>query len=213
MPLFGYMPLAREETVTQLSGVLTDLETAATVIAIIVGGIWSYLLFVRQRLRYPAANIAHEISTIGITEKHILVNVAASIENKGKVLLRLTSCFTRLQRIRPLDEDFSLIMESRGDLVEDGETEVDWPLLGVRDFCHEGGMIELEPGEKEELVADFVIGRDVRAIVAYTYVKNMTKPGREIGWSRTTIREVDLSGTKGDPPHVTETGKAESTSN
>ncbi len=68
---------------------------------ILVGGIWTYLLFVHKRLAYPRANLELSISQLPIVrDKSRLVHIAAvSIKNTGDVLLKSAYAELRLRQV------------------------------------------------------------------------------------------------------------------
>ena len=169
----------------------TVVQAAATSIGILVGGLWTYFLFVRKRQRFPRANISHQVFYKRISEGKALLNVETVITNSGDVLLCLESGFVRVQQILPIPEAIgSTIEQGRDPVAEDGR-EVDWPLLSTRTFTWAKGKAEVEPGEIDRLVSDHLIDADVRVVSVYSYVKNTKKGKRDIGWGITTIYDVD----------------------
>ena len=45
-------------------------------------------------------------------------------------------------------------------------------------------------GETDEVTYDFLIAENVSEVQVYTYFKNVSKKGREIGWGRTVRAEL-----------------------
>ena len=74
--------------------------------------------------------------------------------------------------------------------MEDGETEIHWPLLKSRDLYFEKRGCEIEPGEKQDIQFDFIISKNIQTVAVYTFVKNKKRRDREIGWDSTTIYEI-----------------------
>jgi len=66
---------------------------------------------------------------------------------------------------------------------------VRWPIIGDRPFDF-AGQRELEPQETDELVAEFIIDNNVEQVLAYSWIENKAKPGRNIGWTLSTV--IDL---------------------
>jgi hypothetical protein len=154
--------------------------------ALIAAGIWTYQLFVRKREAAQRAKVSHEISSLVLVGPHRLVHVAATVENTGQTLIRLHDGFIRIQRVLPLSDAEHAKLAEGLDLVPNGEREVPWPLINERLYNWNAGEAEIEPGETEVLHADFVIDGAVEAVFIYTYVRNVAKPDRHIGWCRTT---------------------------
>lgn len=168
-----------------------------TIIAFIVGGIWSYMLFVKKRPKYPCANITHCITHRPITEKKILLNVDVGISNVGAVLLSLVPVETRLLQVVPPPSDVLDDVKRGINPVKNGEKEIQWPIIDTQIANFEKGRFEIEPCEQDHLYYDFIVGNEVESIEVYTYFKNETKGNREIGWGLTTV--YDLCSKKNDP--------------
>jgi hypothetical protein len=72
--------------------------------------------------------------------------------------------------------------------VNDGQWEVLWPELGVRKPTWADKDLEIEPGENDEVAADFVIPNDAKTIEVYSYFENaQKKQERPVGWSVTNL--------------------------
>lgn len=180
------------------------IQAFTTSIAIIIGGYWSYKLFVQKRQRYPRANISHLITHIPIDSNKMLMRVVVTIANKGDVLLVLNCGETRIQQVMPVPENIVEAIQQGYDPVEEGETEILWPLLERRVNNWVRGTFEIEPNETDELHYDFIIDRAVEAIIVYSYFRNTTKYGRimrllrqhhEVGWSITTTYQLERPST------------------
>lgn len=169
---------------------ISIIGSIATVVAIIVGGFWTYFLFVKHRQRFPSANVQHESEQISLPGDKRLVHVAATISNDGKVLVSIESAFTRLQQVLPVPKHILSVIESGKDPVPKDSHEVPWDLLGERNWQYAVGDAEVEPGEEEVLHSEFIVDGCVNAVVIYTYVKNRAKRCREIGWSQTTFLQL-----------------------
>ncbi len=170
--------------------VLRDLQSLFTVAAIVVGGIWTYLLFVRKRQRFPCANITQQIWHYPLSDRKVLLRVTVRICNKGEILLSLASGFTRVQQVIPCSADLCKSIGEREDAADQSEPEVEWPLLAEQKPAFAKGKREIEPGETDELHFDFAIDPDVQVVVVYSYLKNVKKRRREIGWNATTVYEL-----------------------
>ena len=60
----------------------------ATIMALLAGGWWTYALYVRQRLRYPRAELDIAVEHAVIEPGKRLVHVAVKVVNRGHVLLQ-----------------------------------------------------------------------------------------------------------------------------
>lgn len=179
------------EAIQQVAG---SVESLVTVAAVVVGGFWTYKLFVKERQHFPSAIVNQELSVTLLSTGHQLVHVRLRITNTGKVLLELEWVRCRVQIVEPMNDRLAARLLQGEDLVLDGEQEVGWPVLSAREWEFEPGEAEIEPGEKEWLDCEFILEEAVRVIVLYGYVRNAAKKGREIGWSSTKVVELPVNG-------------------
>ncbi len=172
-----------------IKDVVETIESLVTTLALIVGGIWTYILFVKHRQKFPKANLTTEVFQVSISDKKTLVHVIVTISNIGEVLLKLNNWEIRLLQILPLWEPLLSKIKSEDDLVKEGETEIEWPLIGLREFNRKKVNIELEPGEKEQLHSDFIIDSALQLVQIYTFIQNNSKSG-PIGWPQTIFFHI-----------------------
>lgn len=177
-------------SISQIKEYIETTASALTLFAVIIGGIWTYMLFVKTRQKYPSGNISQVIQHRTLSETMVWLRVTITIQNTGKVLLSLVRARTWVQQILPADED---IMEKVKEYEQAGgdKIEIQWPALDdkVIDWA-EGDYVEIEPGEQDQIIFDFILEREVQTVVAYSYLKNITKRKREIGWSLTTTYDL-----------------------
>ncbi len=167
------------------------IKNGFEVIAIIVGGFWTYTLFVSQRQKYPRANLSHKITHRSLGNGKSLLNIDATLSNAGGVLIRIVSGELRIKYVSPLST-----------IVANQTTNLDspFPKLG-REFPWDAsshplewpsGPCEIEPGEENQFHYDCVLPEDTEVIKIYTYYKNEVKSGRDIGWNLTTVYDLTV---------------------
>jgi len=178
-----------ESNSSSFTDIAAALESVATVLAFAIGGLWTYLLFVKKRLRYPKASIKHSIEIVSLNDEKQLVHLALRLTNTGEILVRIDYAQVRLLQVAPLDCGLARQLDRDGDPVEGDKHELDWPLLSMREWKEP--RIEIEPGETEILHNDFVIGREVQSFQIYSFVQNSAK--KKIGWQCTTFHHVNDS--------------------
>lgn len=169
---------------------LNTIQSLVIIAAIVVAGLWTYVLFIRTRQKFPRADVSHLIEHRAISNNSLHVRITIRIANRGDVLLSLVSGQIRLQQILPPPAEVLNVIQQGGDPVGEGDTEIQWPLLHERELIKKGNDIEIEPNEDDEITCDFVIDSNLQTIQVYTYLKNETKRKREIGWSRTTVYDL-----------------------
>lgn len=162
----------------------------AQVIALAVGGVWAYLLFVRGRARFPRASVTHRISHRLLPGGGLLLRVTVVITNSGVIILRIASGFVRVQQVLPLPEYVQELVRKGEDPVAEGGLDVNWTLLGERAQKWGEGAFEVEPGETDEVTCDFVLDDGFETVQVYSYFANVKKRGRDIGWGLTTLYDL-----------------------
>lgn len=175
------------------------VEAIATTIGIAAAGVWTYLLFVRRRQRYPRATVSHAVSCFPLEDGRSILRVSARIINTSDVLLCFRYARTRLQHFYPLPTHIAdRLNGGDDDPLASGEHELPWTVVAAREWQFPEQRAEVEPGETEVLHCDFVVPAVIERVLLYTYITNHEKRGRDIGWSDTTV--VDL---KEDMRHAT----------
>lgn len=165
-------------------------QALATAAAILVGGIWTYLLFVKRRQRYPRAEIKHIVTHKQIGNDKLLLHVCVVISNTGDVLVSLENGETRIQQLLPPSGELLNDINKGVKLHKEGETEISWPEIASIPKNWKRGTFEIEPGERDEIHYDFILNADVQCVEVYSYFRNFVKRGRNIGWNVTTIYDI-----------------------
>ncbi|HET9400444.1 MAG TPA: hypothetical protein VFO34_05795 [Candidatus Acidoferrales bacterium] len=157
--------------------------------AILVGGIWTWMLFVKKRQRYPRAAITHTVEFRELSESHSLAHVTVTVKNSGDVLLVLVKHDTRMQVVVPPQEALLKILAQGKDPIGENQTEYPWPTLNSFSSNWQKATREIEPGESQDVDVDFFVPNVVKTVLVYSYFKNLTKHNREIGWDCTTLHD------------------------
>jgi hypothetical protein len=166
------------------------LESIVTAGGIVAAGVWTYLIFVKRRQRFPRATVSHQTYHYRLTDGRTLLRVAAKVVNSGEVLVPMRFVRTRVQQFFPLPDHIASLASRADDSVSAAsaeDCELPWTVLGVREWRIDEGLGEIEPGESEVLHCDFVIHTGVGQVLVYTYVTNHAKHDRDIGWSDTVV--------------------------
>jgi hypothetical protein len=179
------------------------IGTIVQIGAILFGGWWAYRGFVRGRLKYLRATLRHSISHFDLDDGRRFLRVETTINNTGSVLLRLIDAIFRVDRVLPLPMSVERDLQTEaGPELENG-LQIRWPpvsddLLREHQWA-EGMRPELEPGESDVIICDFIVPGELKTVQVYTYFKN-SKKGRwrwrpwrwkrgreEIGWPLSTF--------------------------
>lgn len=190
------LPKEPPSRLSQFKDAADGLHSVATIIALMVGGWWTYTRFVKNRGNFPRAKLSHAITQRDLGSGFRLIHVATTITNSGTTLLKLCSGFTQILQIVPADEDvMKALREQKESSNEKMAAEFDWPGAGRREFSWKDSPRELEPGEDETVECDFALEADIKTISVYTFFQNERKLPSKIGWHLSTF--CDLSS---EPP-------------
>jgi hypothetical protein len=181
-----------------------------TAVGLVIAGVWTYMLFVRKRQRFPRANVEHRLADWPV-EGQRLLRVVVCVKNVGEVIVRIRAITAAVMQLLPSPPDVASAVSEGRDPVEQGTSEVLWDTLGQRrcDFTENG--CEVEPDETDEFIFDFIIPQHVTKVQIYTHVENIVKSKKNIGWNSTTV--YDMGGTSSEQERQDivsdRTGKAE----
>lgn len=172
--------------------VVDIISKVVTTGALIVGGIWTYALFVENREVYARANLKHDFTLVDIDNQRCLLRLDVTIENTGNVILQLFSGEVRVESILPLSRRIEKSLEIRKNPLEEGPAFFSWPVIRLRRSSWESGEFELEPNEKDTIRYEFIISRRYQVVNVFTHFDNPTKNQnqRRIGWNHSTL--IDL---------------------
>ena len=130
--------------VASFKEIAATASSIMSVIAIIVGGYWTYLLAIKERKFEPRANIEHKSEHVALDSKMNLLKVVVKITNAGDAELITQDSKVAILRLVPL----ALVRKGEGeakDIVLDLMREADgldtqrvteafqWPLVAM--FC------------------------------------------------------------------------------
>jgi len=177
------------------------LKDAVEVVALIVGGFWTYWLFVQKRERWPKACLNHHIRSWPIANDRQLIRVGFDIHNAGEVLLEIREGFTEIYQLKPWPQELiTKPMDQIGFRIK-GATEFQWSRLAIlyldgkstkeqqttsKDWPEFDGY-DIEPDEYEEICFDFIIPAEVELVPVYSRIENLRLHDKEFGWNLTTL--------------------------
>lgn len=172
------------------------IEIAAsslTLVAVVIGAVWTYWLFVRTRQRYPSANLTQKVDYRILAEGKLWLRVTVTLQNVSKVLLSLVYGKTWIQQVKPVDSDLlSKVKQDEEPLDEDG-LEYLWPLaVNMKEKDWPKGTRQIEPGESDQVHFDFILNPEIETIIVYSYFRNAKRFRRkkELGWQITNVFDV-----------------------
>ena len=165
------------------------LADVAQIAAVVVGAIWTYRLFVRQRLGQERANVKHAVDHRVLDKNSRLVRVLIELENIGSVMLNPPKGETSVQQVLPVADEIAKLLAEGEEPFENGATEFDWPVIATREYDLKAEDVSLEPGEVERLLCDFIIPIDIRTIEVHTIVYCSSRANAQF-WDETTLHDL-----------------------
>ena len=177
-----------------IAALSADFETwsnafanVAQIGAIAVGAIWTYNRFIKQREDFPRATLEQIATHRELNSKHTFLRVTVKIDNVSTVLLPTAEVRTDVYQVLPVSPAVSDAL-AQGHLIPPEQRDAAWPCVASYQGPVSG---QIEPGEGDEFGFDFVISADVKTVFIYSYIKNMTQAGRELGWAVTSLYDLD----------------------
>lgn len=177
-----------------LEGLLVCLQLINTILAsmaIMVGGCWTYKLFIQHREKYPRANVQQEMIHFRLPDGLYLLHVSLSITNISDVLMELESIEMRALQVLPLDDKIKAEIQGISDLCEEIPADINWPKLDCKYINIPKAGCEIEPGETDFYHFDFIVHGKISVVQIYSHVANTTKKKRDIGWTCTDFYQFD----------------------
>lgn len=162
---------------TELKDWLDMIQAASTVLAIIIGGYWSFRIYRQKRQRFPRAKIEHQILQCTLNQEKILLRVTTRIENIGDSLISLGHASTTLEKVIPLDFKIQARLEKDDGLVIQKETSIKWSNEPFRKLSVDWpkGRVQLEPGERDHFYFDFILEHHIQIVLITSYFRNIQK--------------------------------------
>jgi hypothetical protein len=177
------------------------LQAAFTIAAMIVGGIWTYRMFIKKREHYPGINLSFTIDCMEVDETHNLVHVAILHENIKETLLKAKTAELRLRCVLPLPASIEKELRTGADPVSNEYASIEWPMILERNWTFTEELpFEIEPGESDSMHADFFVDKQVKIIQFYYYIANIEKKGKNLGWALTQYYQIPATGLQRQNP-------------
>ena len=181
------------EGLTAQKDALQAIQAAVTVIAILVGGWWTWTTFLQHRHDVPWARVENLVVYRDVTSDHKWIRVEATVSNQGRVALKLAKAFVRLSLIKPVPETIGEKLYKGESAIDEKWGIVKWDVLDEREILED---IMIEPSEQHTYRFDFFVPCFVETVYVYSFFPNdekSEKVGYEFGWSAGTVIDVKTS--------------------
>lgn len=183
---------------------IETIQAIVTIVALFVGALWTYILFVKERQQFPHAIIEHSISHVPLSQNTNLLRVAITLSNTGTARLLSGMSVIRVQQILPLPpcprqgpcakEEVDTATKE----IVRKENRFTWPVLSERVNIPKY-LLDIEPGEKDFVDFEFAVSNEVRVVRVYSYFRNDNRSSAEaqIGWTIASYYDFRNSKSRG----------------
>ena len=172
----------------EASQVVRDLATA---LAIVAGGSLAAIKLQVFREFEPHLNITHEISCQEIGDSYVHLGVTAILHNTSKVKIDVLNATFALQQIDPITDEMIEMLYT--ELCDNATDEIEWPVLEEVKLNWDKNDIIIEPGESHRETQEFIVSRQVKYVLIYTYFHNSIyspKSQNAEGWAATSFYDI-----------------------
>ncbi len=169
------------------------LESFATALALMLGGLWTYLAFIRQRLALPRLDVSVAVQEASLAQC-LLIRAQVSLRNSGNVVVTSDLGEIRLRQVVPPPSHIEEAVISGFDPVPADCAQIEWPMLAGREWKWKKGEFEIEPGEADSLCADFFVPLQTQVVELYFFLANARKRGQNIGWTLSHLHHLSRQG-------------------
>ena len=192
-------------------------QAVATIIAIVLGGIFAWWRGFIFRHEQPHVTVSHDVTHRQIGHGYVHIEVTATLHNSSRVKVEFRDGLFAVEQLVPIAENmaerlFKEIFDK--DLYESPE----WVLLRERRLEWSKDELIVEPGEKATATFEHIVSDAVESVLITTYFYNTRVMGEipaELnphdaerrkrlrwlwrtsgprGWIRTTAHDIDLAG-------------------
>ena len=180
------------------------VQAIGTTSAICAGGFFAITKARMFRAFEPHLTITHVVSHRRIGESYVHITVTAKLRNSSKVHIEIKRGQFAVQQLSPtFDEDVeNYYLQAFEDKTRD---DLPWPTLYEYQRDFEDAKLMIEPGESHPETVEFIVSRDVRSVLLYTYFYNASYPRlaqTAEGWQAVTAYDLAPesvgASTKGD---------------
>lgn len=165
---------------------LTTWKDLATISALILGGIWTYMLWIQNRQNRPRLMIAHLVERYRIPRRHqVLLGVTEKFSNVGPVAIELKKGEIRVYQVLPLPDGADQRAKTADSLNDTTEDDKVWPVLQVYLHPWDKERELIEPGEGDEIKNYFLIPDSIEVVNIISYAGNPAE-GSKMAWQAST---------------------------
>lgn len=188
LPLYLFLP--RSDVFKDVSAVLQSFITA---LAIAAGGYFALFKLQVFRNLQPHLTISHEITHRVVSDSYVHISVTAVLRNSSRVKVEIEEGSFHLLRIAPVtDGEVERLYEQV--FRDASKKNLQWEILDEINRDWNSGELIVEPGESHPETYEFIVSREFRSVLVYTYFYNPAYSegaGVAQGWHATTVYDIN----------------------
>ncbi len=162
-------------------------QMIVSTIAIFIAGFWTYKLYVQNRIgKYKILVENIELNVMKYDDISSYIRFKVLIKNIGTVMFKGSKAEIKIKQIFPLEDGFSVELYKGFDQMDMNTPKISWPMIYQREYNLSKDPIEIEPGESDEFIADFIVPSTIKVVEVYFFLVNNKKHGN-IGWEFSKI--------------------------
>jgi len=171
-----------EKTAELINHILTS-------VGVVVGAFWSYHLFIKNRQKYPKAEIDHKIEIKDIENGEFqLITLIITIKNISQILLPIEEYNIEIFKVIPSLELSDKIEKGYFNKYPSYEIPSNESIFKVTKKTKSN--MEIEPTEKILLAHNVVIPKGLQTISVHSVVYNPSKSKKQFVWNNITIHDL-----------------------
>ena len=168
------------------------LQGLATVAAVALGALFAYRNSLLFRSFEPHLTVTQAVASRAVGTQYVHISVITTLHNTSKVKAEIREGFFQIHQIQPIsDEDVEHLYNQSFN--SGAFSSIDWPVLDKIAWQRGPGALVVEPGESHQEPCEFIVLKDVEAVLVYSYFYNrLYIEGSQSaqGWTATTFYDV-----------------------
>ncbi len=168
------------------------LQGYVTVVAIMAGGAFAIYRFRIFRTLEPHITVTQTVSHRVVGDSYVHIFVTAMLHNNSRVEVGIREATIALQMISPMTDVAVEIFDAEASGGENPRY-IQWPTLRDEMRTWNENELIVEPGASHPETFEFIVSREVRAVLIDTYFYNQTYEGYSMkskGWGATTAYDI-----------------------
>ena len=187
--------LAEAADADRFGDVIGIVQLFATAVIVIAGAAFAYRKLQLFRDFEPHLTVTQTLSHRPIGQQYVHIEVTVSLYNSSRVRVEIHEAFFRLAQIAPIDDGDveTLYSQSLLDRGGDDISDIQWPVLDILPRASNVAVLTIEPGQTHHEAGEFIISRDVRTVLLYSYFSNSEyfEGSRSApGWTASTVYDI-----------------------